>query len=57
VFRYHPKEIRFTNTHAQGKKIYAKYPTTLGITPENMDKMIEDEIKPEVINQVRETLK
>jgi hypothetical protein len=57
VFRYHPKEIRFTNTHAQGKKIYAKYPTSLGITPDNMEELNQTEVKPYVIHRVIETLK
>lgn len=57
VFRFHPLEMRFTQPKQEGKKIHAKYPTSLGITPKNMEEINQKQIKPYVIRSVIETIR
>ncbi len=56
VFRFAPTEMRFDVRHPMGKRIWAKYPTSLGITPENMTELIDDHIRDEVIKATRRTI-
>ena len=53
VVRFKPVEMVFSVRHPMGREIWAKYPTTLGITPDNMGEINMDFILPAVIKGIK----
>ena len=51
--RFKPTEMVFCVRHPMGRDIWAKYPTTLGITPDNMTEINFDFILPAIQKQLK----
>ena len=56
TLRFKPREIVFKVDFPIARDIYAKYPTTLGITPDNMREINERFILPRISKKSKEVL-